>query len=82
MRWFGKGIKNPSRNYFKYNIKQKLPLSVNKTRVDDYKIWSRWYDDEGRRSILKKGRNMNRFEVMKQCEGNPFNFKKCKPNRP
>jgi len=55
---------------------------VNKTRVDDYKIWSRWYDDQGRMSILKKGRNMNRFEVMKPCEGNPYNFKKCKPNRP
>jgi hypothetical protein len=82
VRWFGKGIKNPSRNYFKYNLKKKPSLSVGESKVKDYKIWSRWFDDEGRMSILKKGRNMNRFEVMKPCEGNPYTFKKCKPNRP
>jgi Calx-beta domain len=86
MNWFGRGIKNPAENYFKYKIKQKLPLSVgSKSNVDDYKIWGRWYDGEDRVSILRKGRNMNRFEVIKPtkaCENNPFNFRKCKPVRP
>ena len=84
-RWFGKNIRNPSDNYFKYKLKQRLPLSVGSTKVRDYKIWGRWFDDEGRQSILRKGRNLNRFEVIKPteaCRKNPFNFRKCKPVRP
>jgi len=84
VRWFGKGIKNPSDDYFKYRIGGRLPLSVG-TSVDNYKIWGRWYDRAGRVSRLRKGRNLNEFEVIKPtaaCRNNPFNFRKCKPVRP
>lgn len=87
-RWFGRGIKNPADNYFKYKLKQKLPVSVgSKSKVADYKIWGRWYDREERVSILRKGRNMNRFEVLKPtaaCANKKTRYKSrlCKPVRP
>ena len=85
-RWFGKNIKNPADNYFKYNVRRKLPVSVGpSSKVADYKIWGRWFDRENRVSSLRKGRNLNEFEVIKPteaCRRNPFNFRKCKPVRP
>jgi Calx-beta domain len=83
VRWFGRNVKNPAKNYFKYNIKKRLTLSVG-TSVDDYKIWGRWYDKAGRMSQLRKGRNLNEFEVIKPtaaCRNNPFSWK-CKPVKP
>jgi len=85
-RWFGKNIKKPAENYFKYKLSQRLPLSIGSgAKVADYKIWGRWFDREGRQSILRKGRNLNQFEVIKPtqaCRKNPFNFRKCKPVGP
>jgi Calx-beta domain len=85
-RWFGKNIKKPSENYFKYKVKRRLPLSIGpSSKVADYKIWGRWFDKNERVSVLKKGRNLNEFEVIKPteaCRRNPFNFRKCKPVRP
>jgi len=85
-RWFSQGIKNPAKNYFKYRVKKRFPLSVgSRSKVVEYQIWGRWYDRQGRVSILRKGRNMNQFEVIKPtkaCRTNPFNFRKCKPVRP
>ncbi|CAN5746385.1 hypothetical protein BH20ACT23_BH20ACT23_09910 [soil metagenome] len=82
-RWFGKGVKNPSEDYFLYRLRKKLPLSVGKrSKVRDYKIFGRWFDEGGRESLLKTGRNKNRFEVIEPCKGNPYNFSKCKPIRP
>jgi Calx-beta domain len=84
VRWLGKNVKQPAKNYFKYKVKKRLPLSVG-TSIDDYKIWGRWYDGAGRVSQLRKGRNLNEFEVIKPtaaCRNNPFNFRKCKPVKP
>jgi len=82
-RWFGKGVKNPSPDYFLYKLREKLPLSVGeKSKVRDYKMFARWFDEGGRESELEKGRNKNRFEVIKPCKGNPYNRLKCKPKRP
>ena len=87
-RWFGRGIKNPADNYFKYRLKQKLPISAgSKAKVADYKIWGRWYDREERVSTLRKGRNMNQFEVIKPtsaCANKKTRYKSwlCKPIRP
>ncbi len=82
-RWFGKGMKNPSPDYFLYKLREKLRLSVGeKSNVRDYKMFARWFDEGGRESLLKKGRNKNRFEVIKPCKGNPYNRSKCKPKRP
>jgi len=82
-QWFGKGIKNPGDNYFLYKLREKLALSVGKkSKVRDYKMFARWFDEGGRESLLEKGRNKNRFEVIKPCKGNPYNRSKCKPKRP
>jgi Calx-beta domain len=83
VRWFGRNIKKPSDNYFKYKLKKRLQLSAG-TSVADYKIWGRWYDGAGRVSQLRKGRNLNEFEVIKPtaaCRNNPFSWK-CKPVKP
>ena len=88
IRWFSQGIKKPADNYFKYKINQKLPLSVgSQSNVADYKIWGRWFDGEDRVSALRKGRNMNGFEVIKPtkaCADKETRFKSwlCKPERP
>ena len=87
-RWFGQGIKQPAENYFKYKIKRKFSLSVgSQSNVEGYKIWGRWFDGEDRVSLLRKGRNMNVFEVIKPTKAcanrkTRFNFRLCKPERP
>ena len=87
-RWFSKKVKKPAKNYFKYRVNDKLPISVGaKSKVADYKLWARWYDGAGRVSQLKKGRNLNRFEVIRPTKAcaNPktrFQPRKCKPIKP
>lgn len=81
VKWFG-GLKKPSEDYFRYRMKEKLPLSVGRnSKVRDYMMWARWWDQAGRESKLQVGRNLSRFEIIKPCK-NPYNIRKCKPKRP
>ena len=81
VRWFG-GLQKPSEDYFRYRMKEKLPLSVGQSsKVRDYMMWGRWWDQAGRESKLRVGRNLSRFEIIKPCK-HPFNFRQCKPIRP
>jgi hypothetical protein len=85
-RWFSDGIKHPAKDYFLHRLKQKLPLSVGKkSNVAYYEIRARWWDNRNNVSLLRVGKNQNRFEVIKPtlaCKNNPFNSRKCKPIRP
>ena len=74
-------------DYFLYKVKKNLPVSVGDSRVKDYKAWSRWFDASANESTLRKGANMNIFEVIwktKACRDpkTRFNRFKCKPVRP
>lgn len=84
-RWFT--MTKPPRggeDYFLYRVKKGLPVSVGKSRVKDYKVWSRWFDRQDNESTLRTGANQNLFEVIagtKACRTNPFG-RNCKPIRP
>jgi len=72
-------------DYFLYNLKKRLPKSVGTSKVKDYKVWSRWFDASANESTLRRGANMNLFEVLKGtkgCRTSPFNSKKCRPVKP
>jgi len=82
-RWFD--MQRGGEDYFLSRIKNRLPISVgSKSRVKDYKVWSRWFDAQDNESKFRKGANMNRFEVIrgtKACRNNPYGSK-CKPVKP
>ena len=84
--WF-RMIDGGGEDYFLYRVKKNLPVSVGKSKVRDYKAWSRWFDASANQSTLRKGANMNLFEVIwgtKACRDKKtrFNRFKCKPERP
>lgn len=81
IRWSERPFRKIAPDFFEYKVKKALPLSVgSRSRVRDYKVWSRWWDQAGRESVLRAGRNVSRFDIIKPCK-HPYNFKKCKPRK-
>ena len=81
--WF-RMKKGGGEDYFLYRVKKHMPVSVGKSNVRDYKVWSRWFDASANESTLRTGANRNLFEVTwgtKACRTNPFG-RKCKPIKP
>jgi hypothetical protein len=82
-RWFRMKV-GGGEDYFLHKVKHPMRPSVKKSPVRDYKVWSRWFDAQGNESTLRKGKNMNVFEVIpgtRACKRNPFG-RKCKPIKP